>query len=485
MSRVQLSHNLPQLQNLIKRDPESYVADFQEQLRHFHSRLETFSHSPGEYSKELEELVMFLAQVSLCYPEEMSSFPQMLVDLLRTHSTVLDPNMRMTLCRALILLRHKNLLTPSDLMALFFELLKCPDKSLRKFLKDHIVNDIRNCNAKKKDARLNSVLQNFMFKVVDSGEKHSAKIALDVMSELYHRHVWRDAKTVNAVATACFSGNTKIMVTALNFFLGKEDDQEGNDNSDDSDDDLPAVKNVVIANKVNKKTKKRERFLENVKKAHRKKKKETKASSFNFSALHLVHDPQGFAEKLFRKLDTLKEKFEIKLLFLDLVCQIKVFMLNVYLSCFSLTQISRLIGTHELFVLNFYPYVARFLQPHQRDVVRLLQFAAQAAHSLVPPDAIEPVVRAIVDNFVTERNAAEVMAVGLNAVRELCNRCPLALDETLLRDLAGYKTYKDKGVMAAARYVCQIPIVHMACMNMCFTRSLCISKTLLRSLHFC
>ncbi len=55
------------------------------------------------------------------------------------------------------------------------------------------------------------------------------------------------------------------------------------------------------------------------------------------------------------------------------------------------------------------------------------------------------------NNFVTERNAAEVMAVGLNAIRELCNRCPLAMDETLLADLAGYKTYKDKGVMMAAR----------------------------------
>ena len=59
--------------------------------------------------------------------------------------------------------------------------------------------------------------------------------------------------------------------------------------------------------------------------------------------------------------------------------------------------------------------------------------------------------RAVANNFVTERNAAEVMAVGLNAIRELCNRCPLAMDETLLADLAGYKTYKDKGVMMAAR----------------------------------
>ena len=44
----------------------------------------------GEYSKNLEELVMFLAQVAKCYPVEMSEYPQRLIELLRKHSTVID-----------------------------------------------------------------------------------------------------------------------------------------------------------------------------------------------------------------------------------------------------------------------------------------------------------------------------------------------------------------------------------------------------------
>jgi hypothetical protein len=44
--------------------------------------------------------------------------------------------------------------------------------------------------------------------------------------------------------------------------------------------------------RANKKTRKREKYLENIKKAHRKKKKKDKAPQFNFSALHLIHDPQ-------------------------------------------------------------------------------------------------------------------------------------------------------------------------------------------------
>lgn len=43
------------------------------------------------------------------------------------------------------------------------------------------------------------------------------------------------------------------------------------------------------------------------------------------------------------------------------------------------------------------------------------------------------------------------MAIGLNATREICSRCPLSMGEDLLRDLVMYKTYKEKSVMMAAR----------------------------------
>lgn len=60
----------------------------------------------------------------------------------------------------------------------------------------------------------------------------------------------------------------------------------------------------------------------------------------------LIHDPQGFAEKLFHQLEKRHERFEVKMLTLDVV--------------------SRLIGLHQLIVFNFYPYIQRFLQPHQK-----------------------------------------------------------------------------------------------------------------------
>lgn len=63
----QLPDNLPQLQNLIKRDPESYNEEFMQQFRHFLSIMEIFSLTPDEPNKHLEELIMFIAQVTICY----------------------------------------------------------------------------------------------------------------------------------------------------------------------------------------------------------------------------------------------------------------------------------------------------------------------------------------------------------------------------------------------------------------------------------
>ncbi|XP_023307069.2 protein SDA1 homolog [Lucilia cuprina] len=427
----QLPDNLPQLQNLIKRDPESYKDEFQQQYRHFLSSLEVFALNPTEENKSLDELVMFIAQVAQCYPDVCIQFPQHLVDLLKNHATTLDPVMRNCFVKALILLRNKNLIPALDLLELFFQLLRCPDKHLRTFLQNHIITDIKNMNAKHKDMKLNSTLQNFMYSMLKDANPKAAKMSVDIMIELYKKNIWNDEKTVNVIATVgCFSKITKVQVASLKFFLGHDDEEKGSDDSE-SEPEID-LKSALIQSRVNKKTKKRKKQLDQIKKqAVKQQKKKKNAVAFNFSAIHLIHNPQGMAEGLFKQLQAGNERFEVKLMHLDVI--------------------SRLIGIHELFLFAFYPYITRFIQPHQRQVTRILQFAAQASHELVPGDVVEPILKTIANNFITERNSSDVMAIGLNATREICQRCPLAMGEDLLRDLAMYKTYKEKSVMMAAR----------------------------------
>ncbi|XP_071452488.1 protein SDA1 homolog [Hetaerina americana] len=425
-----LPSNLPQLQNLVKRDPQSYKDEFVQQHRHFQSTLEVFRLKPDQYNKNLDDLVMFLAQVSHCYPVLLESYPQQLMDILQSHHTVLDSNMRMSFCRALILLRNKGLLTPTSLLSLFFSLLRCQDKGLRRFLKNHIVSDIFNTNVKHKDARLNAALQNFMFGMLKDSNAKAAKMSVDIMIELYKKNTWNDAKSVNVIATALFSKVTKVMVAALKFFVGTDPTEKNSDESD-SDDEEVSAREIIKSNKVNKKSRKRGKQLKKAKQVLGSKKKKNAAPSFNFSALHLIHDPQGIAEKLFQRLEKTNERFEVKLMTLDVI--------------------SRLIGLHQLFLFNYYPYIQRFMQPHQREVTRILQFAAQSAHELVPPDIIEPVLKTLVNNFVTERNSSDVIAVGLNAMREICIRCPLSMPAYLLQDLVLYRNYRERSVAMAAR----------------------------------
>lgn len=56
--------------------------------------LEVFALHPSDFNKSLDELIMFMAQVAHCYPDDLASFAGQLVNILETHNTVLDPDMR-------------------------------------------------------------------------------------------------------------------------------------------------------------------------------------------------------------------------------------------------------------------------------------------------------------------------------------------------------------------------------------------------------
>ncbi len=69
---------------------------------------------------------------------------------------------------------------------------------------------------------------------------------------------------------------------------------------------------------------------------------------------------QSFAERLFSRLQRGGggERFDTRLAVLVLL--------------------SRVIGVHRLLLLNFYPFLQKYLQPHQRDVTQLLAALVQA-----------------------------------------------------------------------------------------------------------
>lgn len=233
---------------------------------------------------------------------------------------------------------------------------------------------------------------------------------------------------------ASLGDNEKIILGGVRFFLGgdKEREELEDESSDEETVDMGKLKHQMG---INKKSKKNARVMDHavatLKKKERKKKQ---PHPLNFSAFHLLHDPQGFAESLFSKhLQNTKSKLKLeqKLLVLQLV--------------------SRLIGLHKLTVLSFYSYFLKYLTPRQPSFTSFLASLAQASHTLVPPDVLEPLIQKIANEFVSEASAVEVASAGLNAIREICVRQPLAMNDTLLQDLVMYRKSKDKGVVMAAK----------------------------------
>lgn len=57
--------------------------------------LDLFHLQPDKFIKDLDDLVMFIAQIAHCFPVELAEFPQKLITILKTHHMVLHPEMRL------------------------------------------------------------------------------------------------------------------------------------------------------------------------------------------------------------------------------------------------------------------------------------------------------------------------------------------------------------------------------------------------------
>ena len=243
-----------------------------------------------------------LAQVCNCYPADTAGFGGELMQLLERHHAVLEPALRQSLVRALILLRNRHQLAPTALLPLLFRLFRVQDKALRQLLFRHITSDIKNSNKKQRNDRLNRAVQNFMYRcgrgaggggvgvgvggvcggdgwmvggrdsarrwalrtmgcaplhgaappdavalnsraynhspallppppaplshrprsVIQDEHEGAAKKGLAVLTEMWRRRVWRDARTVNVIAAAAQHRSSRIMLAALKFFLGQD-----------------------------------------------------------------------------------------------------------------------------------------------------------------------------------------------------------------------------------------------------------------------
>ncbi|XP_074570178.1 uncharacterized protein LOC141826776 [Curcuma longa] len=441
--------SLPVLQSKMKCDPEGYEAELLLLYRHFESSLYLFHHqsalstsSDPSVAKDLADLALFLAHVTPFYMDKLADFPRKIADLLRTNARSLPSSLRSHLAQALILLVNRKIVDIEEILELFMELQILDDRILRKLAFSHIVHYIRRMNQKHKNEAKNRKLQNILFLMLQGEEELKAKRSLVILCDLHRRRVWFEDRTANAICTACFHTSSRVMISSLSFLLGYErveveDDSDASSSEDDttrepinlSREAIYKAQNKGTSASKKKKKAKLQRVIRNMKR-HQRVASQNNSSSY-YSPLSHLKDAQGFAEKLFSRLQKCNERFEVRMMMLKVI--------------------ARTVGMHRLILLNFYPFLQKYVQPHQRDVTELLAAAVQACHDMVPPDAVEPLFKQIVNQFVHDRSRTEAIAVGLNVVREICIRMPLLMNEDLLQDLVLYKKSHEKAVSSAAR----------------------------------
>ena len=443
-------HSLPVLQNLLKRDPSAYREEFEAIWRQYLAALEAFrlggasqKKTRGDDERKLGDLATFVAHCGVHYQEASKRFAVDLVALLKDRCATLQPDLRLRLAQAAALARSKGLLDPLVLADLCFELIRrVRDKALRQFLADHVVRDCKKASS----GTLGRNLRRCVFKAAeDQSEANSAasaRVAVDVLVRLYACGSWTDAATVNCLGRCAADERARVALGAVYFFLGVDrapildSESSGDENEGEKGRDLKNALKAVDEHKHSKKTRARARQTKRAKKAAKKKALgKSERAEPKFPAMQLLDDPHRLCDALLARARRQVDAFEQRVARLDLC--------------------SRVACTHRLQLVAFYSYMRRYLKPSQEQAPRLLALFAQACHELVPPDELVPIVRHVADAFVSDRNASEAMALGINALREVCGRCPAVLDEPemlgLVRDLAAYTKHRDKSVVVAAR----------------------------------
>ncbi|KEP62577.1 UNVERIFIED_CONTAM: hypothetical protein HHA_294430 [Hammondia hammondi] len=505
--------SLPLLQNSLKRDPPAYFGEFQLQFERLRGLLAVMEQQPQRPVKDLRQLLMFLAHTSPCYSPKVSEIPMKtqgkkektqddrsrdtpgvflplstsfafdedvekkgvenrhfsaelaasIQRILIQLSSSLHPQTRQSLLLSLLLLRRKQQLSCLDLLRVSVQLLQSNDKSCRQTLFSFVTRDVAKlCLADRMQQSFARLSPELFAMLARPACPLAARLALCCLIQVYrqqrhsgglsiHQNSKNFQKIVNAAAACTLAGDTKLATSAALFLLGELQSASSHianvedDESDDEEDaavEAEAKRLTRTQEGVSKKTASAKKKLKRAKAKLQRQvaRKQQRAEQQQLlggvvasaSIIDLLFDPQGLAEKLFGRVKGQSDRFSSRLIFLNLL--------------------SRLIGHHKLLLFNFYPFIQKYLQPHQRLVSSLLAILATAVHELVPPQELLPVVKHIADVFINETRGEEVITVGINAITEICSRAPLCMTKDLLSDLVEYRRERrSKSVVMAAR----------------------------------
>ena len=170
-----------------------------------------------------------------------------------------------------------------------------------------------------------------------------------------------------------------------------------------------------------------------IKTAERREQRKSKVVEIkDFAPIDLIHDPHTFGQKLFKKAKSAQLK-------------------NIRLTIVRF--LGRLIGRHRVIIPDFYSFLADYINTQQKQVAIIFASIIEATHDLTTPDGLEPVIKRLFDNFIHETLNPQIITLGLNTLRGICEKTPYVINQFHVTMVDNMRTYKNKNVSGAARSV--------------------------------
>jgi protein SDA1 len=301
---------------------------------------------------------------------------------------------------------------------------------------------VRNSNGSRNNALFNNFILNFISRYCNEldGKKPSSisilSHSLSLMIRLFSKGTWRNPKVVNLIVFLGLRVNSLRLIVLVSSFLAGET-RLLVATGPELEETVVKSKDIHIRMKIAGRSKKLERKLDRVSKKENKEEEDAKPKlDQSLLAIQMIDNPYEVAEKL---IGLLKQgtiagehiQFKAKLVIMK--------------------ALSRLVGLRKLILPDLYPFLRRYIQPHQKEVPQILAFSVQSVHGEIPDESVQELLKAISHAFIAEHCSDEVIASGICAVREICRRNN-AIQEELLNEIAAYcSAKKDKIVKAAAR----------------------------------
>ena len=430
---------LPQYQDRVKRDKESYKEEFLKILKKFEEQFNIFLFNPSRKIKGFKELLMFFAHLSHLFKEETAFIPKGLCKIISENYLTIPHEVRLTIVDSLSIMCKSGILSLLEVIPLFFNLMRCQDKILRKRLTDYIISSLTKVNEKHKNVNINKNIQNFCEKLLEDSNKKLARKTLNIIVNLYQKKIWNDSRTINMLANIAVNAkDIKISSAACKFFLSEYDTEQG-DSSDE--EDLEELKNKykLLGKGYSQKTKKRKAKLKQLMKSIERKEERNKKikTNTNFLPIDQLNDPYSFAEKLFHLMSSFQSgNFGHKLIILRLL--------------------GRILGRHRLIINNFFNSMIPLIKAEQKDLNIILASIIEATHDQIPPIELESLIKKLFDFFISDILPPQQITLGLHTLYGIMERCPYCINEEYFNICEELRNYKNKSVANAARAVCNL-----------------------------